>query len=56
MVSLKGILNDVVVGTGFGFAFLGGAALANVGFSWIFGKTITQQGADFGIGDGKGVV
>ena len=56
MVSLKGILNDVVVGAGFGFGVLGGAAMANIGFSWVFGKSITQQVADFGIGDGKGVV
>tara|TARA_R100001530_G_scaffold18414_1_gene15707 strand:- start:4165 stop:4335 length:171 start_codon:yes stop_codon:yes gene_type:complete len=56
MVSVKGALNDIAVGTGFGILFLGGAALANISFSWVFGKTITQQVADFGIGDGTGVV
>tara|TARA_Y100001973_G_C5138536_1_gene301659 strand:+ start:317 stop:478 length:162 start_codon:yes stop_codon:yes gene_type:complete len=50
------LTNDFARGAMFGFAILGGAAFANVSFSWITGKTITGVVADFGIGDDKGVL
>ena len=55
-MTLNSIGNDLALGAMFGFGILGGATLANISFSWIFGRTITGTVASLGIGDSKGVL
>jgi len=55
-MTLIGMTNDVARGAFFGFAVLGGAAMANVTFSWLTGRSINSIVSGFGIGDGKGAL
>ena len=56
MNTLTSMGNDMAMGAVFGFTVLGGAAIANISFSWLFGTTITNAVAGVGIGDGQGLV
>ena len=56
MNTLTSMGNDMAMGAVVGFTVLGGAAIANISFSWLFGTTITNAVAGVGIGDGQGLV